>query len=500
MRSFFDWFAASGLKPDEPWLVLGKGPSFSLRDRYDLSPYRKLSINHAVREQPVDVAHIIDADVVTDCADVLESRAGVVVLPWIPHVRNAPGERTLEELTRENEVLRRLDAQGRLLWYNLGTAKTVRDGSPVVPVKYFSAEAVLNLLTAAGVRTVRSLGIDGGSTYSPAFDDLKDRTLLANQWKTFDLQFAQMARTILTTGVDYAPLHVPSPLRVYVAATEKEMVPFRVLEFSIRKHATMTASVVPLCEAGIPIPMPKDPRNRPRTTFSFQRFLIPQLAGFRGRAIYLDADMQAFRDLAGLWLQPLDDVEVLSTSSQFSVMLLNCDLLKWDIARIVEALDRGELTYERLMFEMGVASKVRTDLDPAWNCLDRPQEATSILHYTDMARQPWIFPDHPFGHLWMRDLLEAVDLGRISLPFLEEEVRRGHVRPSLIPQVKEKIDEGLLLPKSIRDLDRDFAAPYRSLPGRPIAGVIRAAARSAYHRSPFPRWVGGFFRRLGQRK
>jgi hypothetical protein len=102
----------------------------------------------------------------------------------------------------------------------------------------------------------------------------------------------------------------------------------------------------------------------------------------------------------------------------------------------------------------------------------------------------------------MRDLIEAVDLGLIPILLLEEEVRRGHVRPSLVPQVKERIDEGLLLPPALRELDREFDAPYRSLrtAGPKSFGVLRAAARSAYHRSPFPRWMGGILRRLGQRK
>ena len=331
MRSFFDWFTASGFKPEEPWLVLGKGPSFSKRDQFDLKPFRTLSINHAVREQPVTVAHIIDADVVDACGDALEKNAGVVVLPWHPHVNNAAGDRTLEQVAAGSPALQRLDAQGRLLWYNLSTGRSVREGCPVVNVKYFSAEAVLNLLTTAGVRTIRSLGIDGGSSYSQNFNDLKDKTLLANQWKSFDLQFGQMARTILKTGADYAPLHLPHPIRVYVAATEKEMLPFKVLEYSIRKHASMTVSVFPLFKADLPIPTPKDARNLPRTSFSFHRFLIPQLAGFQGRAIYMDADMQVFRDLAGLWLQPLDEVEIRTVGDpqdptrkpQFSVMLLN---------------------------------------------------------------------------------------------------------------------------------------------------------------------------------
>lgn len=515
MKSFFEWFAAAGLRAEEPWLMLGKGPSFSRKGEFDLKPYRLISINHAVREQPVTAAHIIDADVVDACGDVLEKNAQVVVMPWYPHVKNAAGHRTLEEIVRQKPILRRLDGQDRLLWYNLSSGRERRGDSPVVNVKYFSAEAVLNLLTTAGVRRVRSLGIDGGSNYSGTFGDLANKTLLANRWKSFDLQFAQIARTILTTGVDYAPLHVPSPIRVFVAATEKELLPARVLEFSIRKHASMTVRVLPLCEAGITVPIPKDPRNLPRTPFSFHRFFIPALTGFRGRAIYLDADMQVFRDFSDLWLRPLDDTEILTVGNtqdparrpQFSVMLLNCDRLKWDVRKIVDALDRGELTYESLMYDMAVAKAIRADLEPEWNSLERYEEGkTALVHYTDMPTQPWIYPYHPLGYLWIRDLLEAVDLGHIPLEFVKEEAKRGHIRPSLVCQIAEEIDEGLLLPKSVRQLDRDFEAPYRSLPGRRMTvfrrslGVVRAVIRSLYHQSPFPRWMGGLRRRLTQRK
>lgn len=509
MKSFFEWFGASGISPGQPWLILGKGPSFSRRESFDLKPYRLISINHAVREQPVTVAHVIDADVIDACADVIEKNAEVVVMPWYPHVKNGPGTRTLEETARDNPVLRRLSDQDRLLWYNLSTGRDARDGSPVVQVKFFSGEAVLNLLATAGVRRIRSLGVDGGATYSPAFDDLEDKTLLANRWSTFDLQFAGMARTLLTTGVDYSPLTLASPIRVFVAATEKEMLPAKVLEFSIRKHTPMTVDVLPLCKAGVEIPAPKDSKNLPRTTFSFQRFLIPALTGYRGRGIYLDADMLVFRDFTDLWTRPLGDAEILTVGEpadssrrpQFSVMVLNCDLLKWDIKEIVDSLDRGDLTYEELMYDMAVATRIRTDLEPDWNSLERYQEGkTALLHYTDMPTQPWVFADHPLGHLWIRNLIEAVRLGIIPLEFVQEEALKGHVRPSLPIQIRDGIDEGLLLPKSVRTLDREFSAPYRSLPNRKGLGMLRAIFRSAYHKSPVPRWIAGVRRRLTQRR
>src|SRR5207249_1624073 len=135
---------------------------------------------------------------------------------------------------------------------------------------------------------------------------------LANSRSSFNRQFEEIARIIMTTSVDYAPLDVESPVRIYVAATDAQMLAVKVLEFSIKKHASVSVEVTPLHTTGLAIPVPKDARNLPRTPFSFQRFLIPALKGYRGRAIYLDSDMQVFRDIRELWTLPFDGADLLT--------------------------------------------------------------------------------------------------------------------------------------------------------------------------------------------
>ena len=75
MRNFFDCFQTSEIEKTKPWLILGKGPSFSKRHQFDLSAYNTLSLNHAVREQAVTIAHIIDLDVIYACGDAIEKNA-----------------------------------------------------------------------------------------------------------------------------------------------------------------------------------------------------------------------------------------------------------------------------------------------------------------------------------------------------------------------------------------------------------------------------------------
>jgi hypothetical protein len=492
MQSFLEWFEATGQDRTQPWLILGKGPSFAKRDQFDLTGFQLLSLNHAVREQPVAVAHMIDYDVVEACGESIDRNARVLVMPWFPHFKNRPGGENLESLAQRNALLGRLKAQGRLLWYNHSLAEKTHGNSPVIPVLFFSSEAILNLLAAAGVKQVRSLGIDGGSNYSVQFQDLADKTLLSNQRTTFDIQFGEIAKILMNTGLDYAPLDVQSPVRVYVAATEAQMLAVKVLEYSIRKHASLTVQVSPLHLSGIEIPTPARLENRPRTPFSFQRFLIPALTGYEGRAIYLDSDMQVFQDIRRLWTVSLEDADLLAVQEpgstgrrpQFSVMVLNCASLRWDIEEIVRTLNEGELTYESLMYDMAVASKIRATLDPAWNSLERYHpEQTCLLHYTDMNTQPWLSCNNPLGYLWMRDLFEAIDRKFLSKSEIADHVQRGFVRPSLLYQVEHKIEDSFVLPRKARQMDQGFVPPFsagpllQSSPWLRPSALLRAAAR-----------------------
>lgn len=473
MKNFFDWFQDNRTK-SRPWLILGKGPSFSRRTEFDLSGYDTISLNHTVREQPVDVAHMIDIDVVDSCADVLLSNAGALVMPWYPHVKNFVGKLTLEQWVAEKPVLQRLDAEGRLLWYDLKSSPTRYGKQPAVEARSFSAEAALQLLALAGVRHVRSLGVDGGTSYGTAFDDLKDITRLNNGHPTYDLQFEGFARTIYQTGVDYASLAIESPIRVYVGSQEQQMLSVRVLEHSIRRHASMSVEVVAMHKTGIEFARPKKSRNWPRTPFSFQRFTIPMLAGHRGRAIYLDSDMQVFTDIKNLWTIPFDGADLLAAEAapddtsrrpQFSVMLLDCAKLPWTPESVIEALDSDRLNYEQLMYEMALAKQVRAGIPHHWNALERyDPEQTCLLHYTDMNTQPWVYARNPLGHLWVRELLLAIDNEFISVEEVRDHVERGWVRPSLLKQVLAHKEEPSLLSGHGWLFDRKFVAPYKHIP------------------------------------
>jgi len=290
-------------------------------------------------------------------------------------------------------------------------------------------------------------------------------------------------------------------IRIFVAATEVEWLPARVLEFSIRETTWQPVEITPTYTAGRKIPVPQAVENRPRTPFSFQRFLVPELCVFTGRAIYLDADMQVFQDIGELWNWPLDGCDLQTVSEtglgrrgQFSVMLLDCAQLGWNVDEIVAALDAGELDYAGLMYEMRVARRIGRTIPQVWNALECfDPERTCLLHYTDMNTQPWISTVNPLGHLWVACLRRALATGFISRTELEREITAGHVRPTLQYQLDVGIDSTLELPAAVRRLDRGFVAPYRRLrsghtrPWTSTHTALFAWLRRCYYRSPLPR-------------
>jgi hypothetical protein len=265
-----------------------------------------------------------------------------------------------------------------------------------------------------------------------------------------------------------------SLVRVFVGAEPAQGLALDVLEHSIRKHTELEVSVEPLWRAversGIRIPRPKQRRNQPRTPFSFQRFAIPQLCDHAGRAIYLDSDMQVFSDIRELWDWPFDGADLLSVQedpsskrrSQFSVMVLDCASLGWDVRSLVEGLDVGRYSYEELIYGMVAARSPTASLPPRWNSLERyTKNETSLVHYTDMSRQPWLTVDNPLCGLWCEGLLDAIADGFVSREFVAQELRRGWVRPSLGYQVRCGLADPAGIPAEILREDRWFAMPHR---------------------------------------
>jgi lipopolysaccharide biosynthesis glycosyltransferase len=244
-------------------------------------------------------------------------------------------------------------------------------------------------------------------------------------------------------------------IRVFVGADRSQKLAIDVLEYSIKRHTKRRVEVIPMVD--LPVQVPKDHRNMQRTGFSFSRFCIPKLAGYKGRAIYMDADMLVFRDIEELWELPLNGAKVLIQEElsnsvllqkkengpkkrvkQCAVMLLDCNRLEWDVNDIVQALDNQEYTYEQLMMDLCILldDDIGYKVPFSWNSLEHYDEQTRLIHYTDMGTQPWVSTKNANAHLWLHELRLMLTEKAISLARIENEVSLGFLRPSLIRDLK----------------------------------------------------------------
>jgi len=257
------------------------------------------------------------------------------------------------------------------------------------------------------------------------------------------------------------------PIRVFVGADRSQALAVPVLEYSIKRHTTAKVEVIPMLD--LPVPAPIDPRNGQRTGFSFSRFCIPKLTGYKGRAIYMDADMLVFSDIRELWDIPFDGAKIViqkevkfeeqSTAKvgapkkrkkQCAVMLLDCDRLDWDIEKIVSDMDRGEYDYEQLMYDLCILpeEEVKYGVPFEWNSLEHWDPATRLIHYTDVYTQPWTAVGNPYGYLWFDEVRRMIAEGALTLEAIQKEIDLGYFRPSLMKDVTW----GQRVPKFLRGM------------------------------------------------
>jgi hypothetical protein len=244
-------------------------------------------------------------------------------------------------------------------------------------------------------------------------------------------------------------------IRVFVGTDRSQLLAVSVLEHSIRRHTGRPTQVCPLIDLDLPEPV--DVRQGSRTNFSFARFAIPELAGYDGKAVYLDADMLVFRDIGELWDIPFDGATVVIQEEipehavshqkagapakrvkQCSVMLIDCARAAWDVHEIVSGLD-GRYTYEELMYELCILpeQEVRYAVPFAWNSLEHHDPDTRLIHYTDMDTQPWVSPQNRHGRLWMEEVRLMLRSGALTAAELRTEVELGYFRPSLLNELEE---------------------------------------------------------------
>ncbi len=229
-------------------------------------------------------------------------------------------------------------------------------------------------------------------------------------------------------------------------------------------------------------------------SFTPCRFLAPQEAGFRGRALVIDPDVFAVGDVHELLTRDLAG-KAIACRKIFpgkrpayyatSVMLLECARLKhWRWEECLERLFALELDYDDWM-------SLRTEpegsidlLEEEWNHFDTLDASTKLLHNTMRITQPWKtglpvdFVKHSHARKsrggirrWLRPrktpgpaeafyrphpdpeqerhffllLAECLDRGEVSEDLVRAEIERRHVRPDALRLAESLRESGARL-------------------------------------------------------
>lgn len=414
------WLAEHGCAK-APWLVAGDGAPETQLAAAARDGFLTLGVGRLPLRAPVDLALVRDVEIFAAAGEALERYARMVAVAADLRQGGVERGRPLAGWAADIPALNRLIEAGRVVVLEaetLGVSLADLDDE----------EAAVRLLADGGVRLARWLGVR-----MPKPPGLESARPLS-------VRRGGGIPAVRRAGVSYGPYGYPVPARVFVGSDDEQRMGVRVLEWSLQQHSTMDVVVETLDPSRIPVP--RDPKNRSKTGFSFCRFDIPRLCGWTGRGVYVDADMQVFGDIADLWTLPFDEADVLYALTpaahgrvpQTSVMLLNCAALPWKVEEIIQGLDDKAYGYKDLMQRLCITppDRVRPLLPYWWNSLERHEPGrTCLIHYTDMPTQPWVTDRNPNGGLWYAALAEALAAGFIVEDEVEEAITLGHVSPRL---------------------------------------------------------------------
>jgi len=189
-------------------------------------------------------------------------------------------------------------------------------------------------------------------------------------------------------------------IRIFIATDERSEQPDRVLEYSIRKNTEAEVDIT-FMRAGDPgWSMEEWNRGKPKdewkpksgggwgTAFSVFRFTIPELCGFKGKAIYMDSDMICLGDVQELWDTPTPKPWVSVSMKRTCVSVIDCAGMKGHMPGIDQMKASGLNTswYRRELVRQDLLSPT---LPSPWNCFDEVPRGCKLLHFTRMPTQPW---------------------------------------------------------------------------------------------------------------
>ena len=250
----------------------------------------------------------------------------------------------------------------------------------------------------------------------------------------------------------------PQPVRVFIGSGEASLLERKTLIHSLRKHTSRPLDLYvfngthnaiehndePPVLANLPLWI----KYRNFTEFSNYRWLIPEICGYEGRAIFLDSDMVCLSDIGELFDADMGGCAMLAKAEAYkgssawgmSNVLFDCSQCRFPLDEIFREIDAGlysntdfhQMTpqfLENRPYRLGL-------MDPAWNSFDRFEAGTRLIHYTNLRTQPWKFPGHVHEDIWFRWFDDARKAELISGQDIDKTLSRGYARQDILKPVR----------------------------------------------------------------
>lgn len=229
-------------------------------------------------------------------------------------------------------------------------------------------------------------------------------------------------------------------LTVYIGTEDDQLIPQKVLEYSILKNAKKPVQVKAVKQ---------EVERVGGTNFGFVRFFVPELNNYQGKAIYLDADQLVFADINEL-AELLDDehsialvnqpqgtfgAKPVGQHNQTSVMVMDCvQLNDWNPDTMFQhvvpnraELAPGQIHYRDFMMLSWFDQNKIQPIDPRWNHFNIVEPDSKLTHFSYVRSQPWKNPAHPLTLFWGQWLKEAIRAGAVGRMELFREIWRGAI-------------------------------------------------------------------------
>ncbi len=172
------------------------------------------------------------------------------------------------------------------------------------------------------------------------------------------------------------------PIPIFIGVDPRERAATNVLIDSLYQTSTQTLAITPLETPQLECQglywRQRDPRQS--TAFSFTRFLVPQLCGYQGWAIFMDCDMLCLSDITELWALRDD---------RFAVMCVQHDHVPGET---VKFLGERQSAYPKKNWSSLMLFNTS-------RCTSLTPEYVNTASGLDLHRFHWLAGDHEIGAL-----------------------------------------------------------------------------------------------------